>query len=119
MSRLPDVIGVQLISEEVLELLRDQGPDCLHPDTKIVLAALMLADAEGVAVLRNRSLQRWCGRKPGEFASRGFIRSRIDYLVRAGLLAPGSSPGELRSMVARQAVVIEVEDAEDEREEAA
>lgn len=99
----PDTVAVELIYADALELLRDNGANRLHPDSKILLAAVLFADEEGVANLNAGALAHWCklpGRKRG---SDRHVQQRIDVLVDVGVLAPGSTTTELRSMINRAA----------------
>ncbi|MGP9612233.1 hypothetical protein ACT3TE_03135 [Brachybacterium sp. AOP42-B2-9] len=90
---------VHLIEDDMIQILK--SPD-LHPDLTIALAAVLFADAEGIARMPQGQLRRWCARpgQNGRKASDWFIRSRIDGLIETGVLAEGSTPTELRSMVA-------------------
>lgn len=98
-----DVFTVDLIRYEVFELLKADGESRLHPSNKILLAVILLADNEGVATLRPKQLQRWCSSRPGGVAGLAFVRGQIAALVERGVLAPGRTELELRSMIGRRA----------------
>lgn len=102
-GQLPDVIPAVLIADEVREVLRYTGEGAPHPDVKILLATVLFADEEGVAKLGARRLRKWCARPGHRTASRGYVVGRIGRLIEAGVLAPGSTPTELRSMIGRRA----------------
>lgn len=96
-------VTVELIYADILGLLRDNGADRPQTDIKILLATVMFADEEGVAHLNDGALAYWSrlpGRKRG---SDQHVQRRIDVLIDAGVLAPGSTTTELRSMVGRAA----------------
>ena len=99
----PGTVHVRLIEDEVMALLKDTGANRLHPDSKILLAAVLFADNEGVAHIEGGKLSRWCANPGSQRAGRGFLQRRIAHLVKVGALAPGSTPTELRSMVGRAA----------------
>lgn len=99
----PGTVHVRLIEDECLALLENTSETRLNTDAKIMLATIMLADDEGVAHLEGGQLARWCGEPGYARAGRGFLSRRITYLTKVGVLAPGSRPTELRSMVGRAA----------------
>lgn len=100
-AALPDTVPVELIHDDALAVLRDRS-GVLHPDTKILLASLLFSDDEGVAHVQARALGRWCA-LPGTSAARPeFLAQRVGVLTDGGLLAPGSTIQELRSMVGRR-----------------
>lgn len=103
---------VRLILDECMDLLKDRGESRLNADAKILLAAILFADSEGVAHLEGGQLARWCGSPTYAKAGRSFLKRRIDFLIEVGLLAPGSTLVELRSMVGRSAYG-EVEEVEE------
>lgn len=105
---LPDVIHVQVLKAEVLEVLR---AGVLRPEAVLLLASVAFADEEGIARMSINSLRRWCGKPDGQRASKRFIQARIDDLIAAGVLAPGSTPEELRSMTARRTETTEEKSA--------
>lgn len=98
-----DILEAQIIVAEALAVLRDNGEKRLHPGVKIALASIALADDEGVATMRPKQLQRWCGRSAQERAGAAFVDRQIEALIEAGVLAPGSTALELRSMLAYRA----------------
>lgn len=99
----PGTTHVRLIRSEALAVLKGNGDVRLHPDQIIMLAALLFADEEGIAYMNPKSIQRWCAR-PGQYrASERYVQRRIDAMIDAGVLAPGSTPLELRSMIGRSA----------------
>lgn len=97
---ISDTVTITLIRDEAMALLRGKGPESLHPTTKILLASVLFADSEGVAHLGSESLRRWCAGPDRRRASQAFIDRRIEELLAAGALAPGSTPKELISMLA-------------------
>ena len=99
----PGTVHVRLIEDECLALLENTSETRLNVDAKIMLATTMLADDEGVAHLEGGQLARWCGEPGYARAGRGFLSRRIKYLTTIGVLAPGSRPTELRSMIGRAA----------------
>lgn len=101
MIQTPDEVPVILLRDEVREVLRGQGTG-LHPDVRITLAALQYADDEGVAVLSPNALSRWCRLPGSDGTSQWFLAQRIDHLTEVGILAPGSTARELRSMIGRR-----------------
>ncbi|MGP5362971.1 hypothetical protein [Brachybacterium tyrofermentans] len=111
-----DIITIELIKSEALALLRPTEKARLHPATRLTLASILLADDEGVAVLKPKQAQRWCSSTPGGMAGLTFVRGQIDELIERGVLAPGSTELELRSMIGRRA---EVEDSEQDDTKAA
>lgn len=88
---------VHLIEADVIALAK--SPE-LHPDMRLLLASVLFADGEGVSKFRKSQLQGWCASHGRRRASARFVQSRIDALIEQGVLAPGSTPTELRSMVA-------------------
>lgn len=109
-----NVAPVSVLHTEVLDVLRYTGPGRLHPGSKILLASMLFADNEGIAKLNENSLRRWCAEPGSTRASSGFLRRQIDFLTEAGVLAPGSTPTELRSMLAYRGerTIATVEDLE-------
>jgi hypothetical protein len=107
-ATLPEIIPAELIRDEAFPLLRDTGAQSLRPDSKIMLAIVMLADHEGVAYLTPEALRRWCAQPGKRRASQSFVNKRIRCLIDAGVLAPGSTATELRSMIGRRAEAEEV-----------
>lgn len=100
----PETVPVELIYDEVLAQLRPAGgDDQIGAEAKILLAVLLFADNEGVATLKPGALRHWCGRSRRSRASTEFVARRIQHLTDAGVLAPGSTETELRSMVGRKA----------------
>lgn len=99
----PGTVHVRLIEDECLALLENTGEDRISVDSKIILATVLLADGEGIAHLERGQLAHWCGDQRFKRASNRFLQKRIDHLVTVGVLAPGSTPTELRSMVGRAA----------------
>lgn len=99
----PGTVSVRLIWSEGIALLKKKGKGSLSVDSKIMLAALLFADDEGVAQMKPRQLARYCADWKNETASPAFLKRRIDALIEAGVLAPGSTPTELRSMIGRSA----------------
>lgn len=119
MNRLPSVVGLQMISDETLRILRDHGEGAPHSDLRIALASLLFADGEGVAHLEEGALRRWCSIDGKRMSTVSFVERRIGVLVEAGVLAPGSTPTEMRSMIGRRAVVVDFEDTSETKEIAA
>ncbi|MBK0330127.1 hypothetical protein I8D64_01750 [Brachybacterium sp. MASK1Z-5] len=108
--RLPDVVHVELITDEVMALLRAKGPEALSDDAKIILASLLFADEEGIATFGSRTVPRWLS--PGEVQlTYPECRERVLHVIAAGALAPGSRRKQLRSMIGRRAEVQEHEGA--------
>lgn len=101
-NKNPGTVHVRLIWEDSTGLLKSKGDQRLHPDQKIMLAALLFADGEGIAKMGPEQLQRYCADR-GPKASRAFVQGRIDHLIQCGVLAPGSTLTELRSMFGRSA----------------
>ena len=99
----PGTRHIRLITAECVALLKNTGVDRLSVDTKILLAAILFADDEGIAYIQSGKLSHWCGDQRFKRASNRFLQKRIDHLVTVGVLAPGSTPTELRSMVGRAA----------------
>lgn len=99
----PGTVSVRLIWDDSVALLEKKGKGSLSVDSKIMLAALLFADDEGVAQMKPRQLARYCADWKNETASPTFLRRRIAALIEAGVLAPGSTPTELRSMIGRSA----------------
>lgn len=96
----PGTTHAVLIDDEVLRLVKE---DSLSLETRVLLACLLYADAEGVATFNHRRvLRRWCGRNR-QMATGGEVRAAINHLIEAGALAPGSDLLELRSMFGRAA----------------
>lgn len=91
------VRAVRLIESEAISLIKSQE---VHPDIRLVLASVLFADGEGVSTYSKGQLQRWMASHGRRRASAWFVQARIDVLIEQGVLAPGSTPLELRSMVA-------------------
>lgn len=89
--------AVNVIESEAVAFMKNSA---VHPDLRIMLASIVFADSEGTTYLRKGQLQAWLAHPGHRRASSGFVRSRIDGLIEAGSLAEGSTPTELRSMVA-------------------
>lgn len=104
MTRQHGTVELSVIHDDMVELIRSRGGPALGPESVIILASMLFVDEEGVATIREGSLRRWC-RRPGrkESATAEFVEGQIQKLIVAGALAPGSTPTELRSMVARAA----------------
>ncbi|MGP9745963.1 hypothetical protein [Brachybacterium sp. AOP29-B2-41] len=88
---------VNVIESEAVAFMKNAA---VHPDLRIMLASIVFADSEGITVLRKGQLPAWLAQPGRRRASSGFVRARIDGLIEAGALAEGSTPTELRSMVA-------------------
>lgn len=99
----PGTRHVRLITDECMAVLKDRGENRLNADSKIMLATVLFADDEGVAYIEPGKLALWCGDPGNARAGRSFLKRRINHLVKAGVLAPGSTPTELRSMIGRAA----------------
>ena len=99
----PGTVHVRLIEDECLALLENTSNVRLSLDSKILLVVSMFADDEGVAYLEPGKLALWCGDQKHERAATSFLKRKIRKLIAVGLLAPGSTPEELRSMIGRAA----------------
>lgn len=96
-------LHVELLHDEIVAVLRsNRENERLHPASKIVLASILFADSEGVAHLNDNSLRRWCAEPGHQRASKPYLQRQINGLIEAGVLAPGSTPTELRSMLAHR-----------------
>lgn len=99
----PGTRHIRLIQDDCLAALKDRGENRLNADSKILLASVLFVDDEGVAHIEPGKLALWCGDPGHARAGRSFLKRRINHLVKAGALAPGSTPTELRSMIGRAA----------------
>lgn len=88
---------VNVIDAEAIALMKS---DDMHPDMRLMLASIVFADGEGVARFRKGQLQHWLARPGRRRAVAWFVQRRIDGLIEQGVLAEGSTPTELRSMIA-------------------
>lgn len=94
---MSDTVQINVIESEVIAAMKSGH---LHPDQIIVLSSIVFADGEGIARMPKDQLRRWCALPGQRRSTTGFIRARIAGLVTAGVLAQGSTPTELRSMIA-------------------
>lgn len=97
----PSTVHLELIRHDIRELLRNTEGERAGVEVKIVLASLSSPDDEGVTRLREGDLAAWCAMPGKPPATDEFLQMRIDRLIRAGVLAPGSTPTELVSMIGR------------------
>ncbi|MBK0332509.1 hypothetical protein I8D64_14000 [Brachybacterium sp. MASK1Z-5] len=104
-DRLPDVVSCELITDEALVALRGVGQEGAHQDVKVAIASVLFADAEGVARLGDRTLARWLAGDGKTKVPMREVRQSIDRLTEGGVLAEGSTPTELYSMIGRRAEV--------------
>lgn len=93
----PLTAGVEVIHDEVMRFIKYSNA---HPDQRILLASIRFADEEGVARFRKAQLQDWLAPPGRRRATASFVDRRIEALIEAGALAPGSTATELRSMIA-------------------
>ena len=99
----PGTVHVRLIWDDCIALLRNTGEHRISVDTKILLASVLFAYNEGITRMGPRQLRRYCGDQRRKMATTEFLQGRIDNLAEVGVLAPGSTPEELRSMIGRAA----------------
>lgn len=88
---------VQMIDAEVIAIIKN--PE-VWSDVKLILASAHFADGEGISRFSKGQLARWLAMPGHRRAKAWFVESRIAALIEQGVLAPGSTPTELRSMVA-------------------
>ncbi|UQN29582.1 hypothetical protein [Brachybacterium kimchii] len=103
---------MELIADEAIYLLKGRGSENVHHDVKVALASVLFADSEGVATLSDRTLARWLGGDGRTKVPMREVRQSIDRLTEGGVLAPGSTPAKLYSMIARRAETDGAEEVE-------